>query len=169
MDSTTGSITSSGPPALSLPRIGFWLADKKWNRINREQLEQLLLQQGYLLIRLDLDEPLETQGPFAAIVHKVSEEMARAENGDTESKRRIQTFEVTSFIRTFLFHSLKPSLVFYQQQNYLSLHSEIILFDNLYGVRLLMDRLSEYKLVADSEVAKKGMKKCLSLNKRCSF
>jgi len=75
-------------------KVGFWLADKKWNRINKQHLQHLLSLNGCLMVKMDLDQSLESQGPFDCIVHKVSEEMARSKAGDVDSRRRIETFEV---------------------------------------------------------------------------
>jgi inositol-1,3,4-trisphosphate 5/6-kinase/inositol-tetrakisphosphate 1-kinase len=126
---TNNSINSTP----QLLKVGVHLAEKKWVRFEEQKFRELLLEKGYELIKLNLDEPLEKQGPFAAILHKVSDLMARSLAGDSQAKTRIDNFE-----------------------KYLSDHPEVALIDKLDGVRLLMDRFSEYQLVSNSDVVKNG-------------
>ena len=77
-------------------KIGFWISDKKWKKLNVSLLEKLLSGQGHEMVRLDVEQSLEQQGPFGAIVHKVSDEIAKADQGDLSAQRRIRAFEVIS-------------------------------------------------------------------------
>lgn len=77
-------------------KVGFWIADKKWKKLNVSHLEKLLSDRGHQMVRLDLERPLEQQGPFGAIVHKVSDEIAKADQGDVAAQNRICAFEVSA-------------------------------------------------------------------------
>lgn len=79
-------------------RVGFWISDKKWKKLNVAHLERLLSERGHEVIRLDLEQSLEQQGPFGAIVHKVSDEIAKADQGDLSAQRRINAFQVISHV-----------------------------------------------------------------------
>lgn len=127
------SANMSSPTESPLFKVGVYWAEKKWIRFDEPKFRALLLEKRCELIKLNLDEPLDQQGPFAAIVHKVSDLMARSEAGDLEARKRIENFE-----------------------KYLHDHPEVVLIDKLDGVRLLMHRFFEFQLIANSNVAKKG-------------
>ena len=71
------------------------MSEKKAKKLNLSHLASLLAARGHDLVLLDLDRGLEEQGPFGAIVHKVSDEIAKAAQGDVAAKTRIHAFEVT--------------------------------------------------------------------------
>ena len=59
------------------------------------------------LFQLDLTYPLEEQGPFDLIIHKLSDEITvRAECGDTEAQARLHRFTVsyTCYMYYWFFH-----------------------------------------------------------------
>lgn len=118
----------------SFYKVGFWLSEKKWNKLNVEELHHLLSERGCQLVRLNPDVSLDQQGPFAAIVHKASDEVAKAITGDVKSRKRIQSFE-----------------------SFVSNHPEMVLIDSLESVRVLMQRNSEYHLVSESYLVEKGL------------
>jgi len=49
---------------------------------------------GMLLFQLDLDEPLEQQGPFDVIIHKLTDQIARSQSGCREAQQNIDRFQV---------------------------------------------------------------------------
>ena len=75
-------------------KVGFWLSEKKCHKFNVNELEECFRQKGYQLVKLDLNRPLEAQGPFAAIIHKLSDVMVRAEQSDKSAQIQIKLFEV---------------------------------------------------------------------------
>lgn len=81
----------SGPPP---DKVGFWWSDKKCQKINVAQLEQCFRDKGFELVKLDLTRPIAPQGPFAAIIHKLSDVMARAERSDPSAQTQMKLFEV---------------------------------------------------------------------------
>ena len=79
-------------------KVGFWASDKKCLKINVSELEDHLRVQGFQLIKIDLNAPLEPQGPFAAIIHKLADVMVRAQQSDKLAQKQIQLFEVNTCV-----------------------------------------------------------------------
>lgn len=75
-------------------RIGFWWSDKKSQKLNTSEFKNILKSRGYELVKIDLDFPLESQGPFLAIVHKLSDIVAKADCNDPRAFKQVQAFEV---------------------------------------------------------------------------
>ena len=76
-------------------KVGIWISEKKWKKLNITLLQSLLYTRGHELIRLNLDQRIEQQGPFGAILHKISDEIAKATHGDLVARQRIMSFEVS--------------------------------------------------------------------------
>lgn len=79
---------------------------------------------------MNLKESLETQGPFFAIIHKMTEVIVKSSLGDTEAEAALENVE--SYIRS---------------------HPEVIVVDPLDGVRSLLDRSRYYRIVQNSDLA----------------
>lgn len=134
-------------------KVGFWIADKKWKKLNVALLEQLLSAHGHQMVRLDMDRPLDHQGPFGAIVHKVSDEIAAADLGDIAAQNRISAFEVSAnHSRVGEHHRSNTN----NSQSYITSHPDIVILDPMRGVRILMDRKTECTLVSQSDLVIQG-------------
>jgi len=48
-----------------------------YNHLNIKDIKILIIECIILFLKLDLDKPLENQGPFAVILHKLTEIIAR--------------------------------------------------------------------------------------------
>ena len=81
----------------NMAAVGFYMSAKKWQKLNTDYMKQLLADRQILMVKLDLDSDLESQGPLAAIVHKLSEDAVKAKLGDLKSLQRLQAFEVSRF------------------------------------------------------------------------
>lgn len=112
-------------------RVGFWWSDKKCQKINVNELEERFKLKGFQLIKLDLNLPIQPQGPFAAIIHKLSDVMVKAEQSDQLAQTQIDWFE-----------------------EYVAQHPEVVILDPLENVRKLLDRYRQYKLIDESELAR---------------
>ncbi|CAG2102688.1 unnamed protein product [Medioppia subpectinata] len=112
-------------------KVGFWWSEKKCLKINVNELEDNFRARGYELIKIDLDSPIEPQGPFSAIIHKLSDVMVKAQQSDQLALKQIQHFE-----------------------DYVDKHPEVVILDPLENVRKLLDRYRQYKLIDDSELAR---------------
>ncbi|XP_015925324.1 inositol-tetrakisphosphate 1-kinase [Parasteatoda tepidariorum] len=113
-------------------RVGYWLSEKKGKKFNLVEMADVFRAAGFELIKIDLRKPLEEQGPFDAIVHKISDIVVKADAGDEESKQICKAF-----------------------QDYVDNHPNLIVIDILANVRKLLDRYKQYKLVAESELCQK--------------
>lgn len=74
--------------------VGFYMSEKKWHKLNMDNMKQLLAERSIKMVKLDLDGDLEKQGPFAAIVHKLSDDAVKAKSGDLKSIQRLESFKV---------------------------------------------------------------------------
>ena len=110
-------------------RIGYWWSEKKSLKLNKDQLEKHLNDRKAELIKIDLDGDLNTQGPFDAIIHKVSDLMCKVES-DQDAKEKVEKFE-----------------------NFVSRHPQMIVIDTPANIRKVLDRSRQYKIIADSELA----------------
>lgn len=77
-------------------KVGYWWSEKKSSKLNVAHLASLLAQRGLELIKIDLDSPLEQQGPFDLIVHKLSDVVVKAKNGDQLAAQRLARFQVST-------------------------------------------------------------------------
>jgi inositol-1,3,4-trisphosphate 5/6-kinase/inositol-tetrakisphosphate 1-kinase len=112
-------------------KVGFWWSEKKSQKISVTELEALFKEKGFQLIKIDLKSPIEPQGPFVAIIHKLSDIVVKAEQSDESALQQITLFE-----------------------DYVNKHPEVIILDPLENVRKLLDRYRQYKLIDDSELAR---------------
>ncbi|KAL8588768.1 hypothetical protein ACOMHN_035264 [Nucella lapillus] len=78
---------------------------------------------------LDLSHPLEDQGPFDVIVHKVTDILAKADTGDSAAQTYI--------------HNI---------QSYVDRHPECVFLDPLEGIRCLLDRYKQYRQVCSCDL-----------------
>lgn len=60
------------------PKIGLWWSEKKRAKLNVDHLRELFLSRGFQLAIIDLDRDIVAQGPFEAIIHKLSDIIVRA-------------------------------------------------------------------------------------------
>ncbi|XP_013784864.1 inositol-tetrakisphosphate 1-kinase-like [Limulus polyphemus] len=107
------------PWALNHFALAYYEADQPF--LDSQQLESLL--------SLDLSRPLEDQGPFVAIVHKLCDFVVKANEGNEEAIKICEEFE-----------------------EYICRHPEILVIDQLSNVRKLLDRSHQYTMVKTSEL-----------------
>ncbi|RUS79869.1 hypothetical protein EGW08_012347, partial [Elysia chlorotica] len=86
---------------------------------------------GIELVEINLDVTLEAQGPFDLIIHKVTDIIARANDGHVPSKNAIANLE-----------------------DYLRLHPGCVVMDPLDSIRRLLNRNTQYSLVLHSDMVK---------------
>ncbi|KFM71035.1 Inositol-tetrakisphosphate 1-kinase, partial [Stegodyphus mimosarum] len=110
-------------------RVGYWWSEKKSRKFNVSEFASVCRASGLELVKIDLTRSLEEQGPFAAIVHKLSDAIAKAAKGDEESKAVCEAF-----------------------QEYSNNHPDVVIIDPLPNVGNLLDRYRQYKLVDESEL-----------------
>ncbi|RWS09694.1 inositol-tetrakisphosphate 1-kinase-like protein [Dinothrombium tinctorium] len=108
-------------------KVAYWWSDKKNLKMNADEFSEHLREYGIQLFKLNLDESLSKQGPFEAIIHKLSDVMVKADAGDDYAKKIVYDFD-----------------------NYCKANPEMILIDPLDKVRILMDRYKQYKVIDES-------------------
>jgi inositol-1,3,4-trisphosphate 5/6-kinase/inositol-tetrakisphosphate 1-kinase len=106
------------------PRIGYWLAEKKIRKLNFEDFEILCWNSGLDIIKLDLDESFEEQGPFDLIFHKLTDQISRSELGCSDAFKQIERFKM-----------------------YLAKNPKVVVVDPIENVMKLFDRMQQYDLV----------------------
>lgn len=129
---TLNAVTNGGN--LFNYRIGYWWSDKKSQKLNINELKQLFSERNCELIKLDFDRHLDQQGPFDLIVHKISDILVKADQGDTIAKKTINAFE--SYVRK---------------------HPQTVVLDPLDNNRALLDRYKQYRLIDQSGLAKENI------------
>ncbi|TWW76708.1 inositol-tetrakisphosphate 1-kinase-like isoform X2 [Takifugu flavidus] len=108
---------------MSARRVGFCLSDKKRRRMNLDAFAGLCAGCGVEVVEIDLTQPLEPQGPFDAIVHKLSDVIVEAER-DSRSQQLLANF-----------------------QSYISAHPRTVLLDPLPAMTQLLDRFASYQIM----------------------
>ncbi|XP_062857509.1 inositol-tetrakisphosphate 1-kinase [Trichomycterus rosablanca] len=119
-------------------RVGYWLNEKKIKRLNFHTFIDMCRKRGIEMVQLDLNEPLENQGPLDAIIHKLTDHILEADQNITEAQRLVQSV-----------------------QEYIDAHPETVILDPLPAIRTLVDRFKSYKLIHKIE-------ECMNDERICS-
>lgn len=106
------------------PIIGYWMSERKRQKLNLQEFANVCRHNGFEFVKIDLERPLEDQGPFAVILHKLTEFIAR---NDQEAISLINSVE-----------------------KFLNSHSEIVVIDPIESVKILLDRYRSYGIIARS-------------------
>ncbi|XP_059480936.1 inositol-tetrakisphosphate 1-kinase-like isoform X2 [Neocloeon triangulifer] len=109
--------------------IGYWMSEKKSQKLNWSEFASVCKENGLELVKLDLNEPLEMQGPFTAILHKLTDIIALAMQGDAKATRMMENIE-----------------------SFLDAHPEVAVIDPLPNVRQLLDRSLSYSVIHSSDL-----------------
>ncbi|KAK9511801.1 hypothetical protein O3M35_000393 [Rhynocoris fuscipes] len=111
--------------------IGYWMSEKKSQKLNWSEFAKVCRVHGFELVKLDLNRSLEDQGPFNVIIHKLTDIIAQALKGDIKSIRMLSYVE-----------------------DYIKSHPEVVIIDPIENVRKLLDRYLSYRVVHDSDLDK---------------
>ncbi|XP_038212621.1 inositol-tetrakisphosphate 1-kinase-like isoform X1 [Zerene cesonia] len=106
--------------------IGIWMSEKKSHKLNWKELLNACTTHGYKLVKLDLEKPLEDQGEMDVFLHKLTDIIAAADQGDP-----------------------KASSIIGRVEQYLSNHPNITVIDPLNNVRILLNRYGYYTILED--------------------
>ncbi|KAM3962061.1 inositol-tetrakisphosphate 1-kinase [Aphomia sociella] len=104
--------------------IGVWMSDKKSQKQNWKELIKACASHGYNLVKLDLERPLEDQSRIDVFLHKLTDIIALADQGDS-----------------------KAAAVIGDVEQYLSNHPNISVIDPLHNVRMLLNRYRYYTIL----------------------
>jgi len=98
-----------------------------------EEFRETCRQSGLELVKIDLSRPFEEQGPFSAIIHKMTDVIAQANLGDTESISIVECFE-----------------------RFISANPKIKIIDPFDKLRQLLDRYKTYSTISNSDMNRAG-------------
>ncbi|KAI5638178.1 inositol 1, 3, 4-trisphosphate 5/6-kinase domain-containing protein [Phthorimaea operculella] len=112
--------------------IGIWISDKKSQKLNWNKLNKTCNSHGYNLVKVDIERPLEDQGHLDVFLHKLTDVIAAADQGDAKASNIISRVE-----------------------QYLSNHPNIVVIDPLDNVRVLLNRYCYYSILQDEPSFKK--------------
>ncbi|XP_068628880.1 inositol-tetrakisphosphate 1-kinase-like [Battus philenor] len=112
--------------SISPKNIGIWISDKKSQKFNWKELKKTCKTHGYNLIKLDLEKPLDEQGDCHVFLHKLTDIIAAADQGDSKASSIIGSVE-----------------------QYLSNHPNIRVIDPLNNVRILLNRYHYYSILQE--------------------
>ncbi|KAH3818517.1 inositol-tetrakisphosphate 1-kinase-like [Dreissena polymorpha] len=76
-----------------MKRVGYWLSEEKSKKLNFERCLELYRKAGVQLVKLDLETPLEGQGPFHMILHKFIDILALSQLGYEREHRYMRNIE----------------------------------------------------------------------------
>ncbi|XP_013191534.1 inositol-tetrakisphosphate 1-kinase [Amyelois transitella] len=108
----------------SCKTIGIWMSEKKSQKVNWKELINACTNHGYSIVKVDLERPLEDQGHIDVLLHKLTDIIAAADQGDS-----------------------KASAVISRVEQYLSNHPDITVIDPLDNVRILLNRYCYYSIL----------------------
>ncbi|MCI4385588.1 hypothetical protein PGIGA_G00052360 [Pangasianodon gigas] len=117
-------------------RVGFCLSVKKRRRMNLSAFAHLCAGRGIEVVEIDLSRPMESQGPFDIIIHKLSDVIVEAEH-DSQSQQLLDNF-----------------------QTYVSTHPHTVLLDPLPAMRQLLDRFASYRIISKLQNTLRGKSIC---------
>eukprot|EP00049_Salpingoeca_infusionum_P025507 m.19792 g.19792 ORF g.19792 m.19792 type:complete len:117 (-) comp8085_c0_seq3:2357-2707(-) len=74
--------------------VGLLVSDKKFAALNLQEFVDIAKGKSVRVVRIDLKQPLEHQGPFDVIVHKLTNLEALALLGDAEAAGHVASIKV---------------------------------------------------------------------------
>ncbi|EFX68000.1 hypothetical protein DAPPUDRAFT_301724 [Daphnia pulex] len=114
-------------------RVGYWFSEKKSKKFNLEEFHGICDQAGLELVKINFTLPIEEQGPFSAIIHKMTDVIAQADLGDPECLTIVQSFE-----------------------RFICANPKIKIIDPFDNLRQLLDRYQTYSKINNSDLHKAG-------------
>lgn len=111
-------------PANRTKIVGYWFNEKKCQKFGVAELKAACKRRGIELVKIDMGNPMEEQGPFDLMLHKLTAMYAQALNHDPKATAAIRMVE-----------------------NYIDEHPEMIVMDPLPGVHRLLLRNQTYELL----------------------
>ncbi|XP_077288934.1 inositol-tetrakisphosphate 1-kinase-like [Arctopsyche grandis] len=108
----------------AMRRLALGLSDKKLLKLKWNLLEEACAPERFLPFKLDVERPLEEQGPIDVLIHKLTDTIAAADAGDVKAREVMKNVE-----------------------QYISNHPEMIVIDPIENVKILIDRYKYYSLL----------------------
>ncbi|XP_038072772.1 inositol-tetrakisphosphate 1-kinase-like [Patiria miniata] len=77
-----------------MKKVGYWMTEKKLKKLDFHSIFSAMCRsRGIELVKIDLLQPLESQGPFSAIIHKLTDVLSFAADGDKKSQEMIDNLK----------------------------------------------------------------------------
>jgi len=105
-------------------RVGYWLSEKKSKKLSIPDIEASLRSLNIEPVKIDIGKPLQLQGPFDGILHKLTDFIAQAEHGNSEADQLIRTI-----------------------REYIAQNPEMIVMDSIENLRSLINRYKTYSII----------------------
>ncbi|XP_030761023.1 inositol-tetrakisphosphate 1-kinase-like isoform X2 [Sitophilus oryzae] len=105
-------------------RIAVWMSEKKLQKVNWQEFVSVSNKHGFELFKLDLNKNLEGQAPFCVLLHKLTDIIASANQGDLRSMEIITDVE-----------------------KYLEQNPTVVVVDPIPNVKKLLDRYNCYSII----------------------
>ncbi|KAJ8009249.1 hypothetical protein DPEC_G00086930 [Dallia pectoralis] len=137
MSLSSVALTSEMQTILKGRRVGYWLSEKKINKMNFPVFVDMCRKQGIEMVQLDLNRSLEEQGPLDVIIHKLADLITEAYQNDKQSRLWVQSL-----------------------QDYIEAHPETVVLDPLSAIKTLLDRCKSYQLIRRLEECMKDERIC---------
>ncbi|CAH1124298.1 unnamed protein product [Ceutorhynchus assimilis] len=115
-------------------RLAVWMSEKKLQKINWQELVGVCSKYGFEVFKLDLNKSIEEQGPFCVLLHKLTDIIASANQGDIRSNEIINAVE-----------------------DYLKSNPSITVLDPIPNVKQLLDRYNCYSIIHASDLHNYGV------------
>jgi len=112
------------PTTNNMGLVGFWFSTKKKKKLNCEELKIILKQYGFEAVEIDPSKEISSQGPFTAIIHKLTDLMIDAMNGVQKS------------------HDYLKSI-----KEYLIKNPQVVMIDPLESIQILLNRYDTYSML----------------------
>ncbi|CAL8286770.1 unnamed protein product [Lota lota] len=129
-------------------RVGYWLSEKKMKKMNFQAFADLCRKRGIEVVQLDLNQPLEEQGPLDVIIHKLTDLILEADQNDSQAVLQVQ-----------------------RVQDYIDAHPDTVILDPLPAIHTLLDRCKSYQLIHKIEDCMQDERICsppfMVLNQEC--
>lgn len=107
-------------------KVGYFLPERKRKKLNLDSFTTLCKAREITVAPVDLLQRLEDQGPYDLIIHKLTDVITRAQDGDNKAQQMMSNL-----------------------QEYVRKHPQVIVLDPIKAVRKLMDRHQSYQLIQD--------------------
>jgi len=119
-------------------KIGYVFTEKKIKHQGIQQFIDYSRAHNFDIDAINLNVPVDSQGPYDCIIHKITDLIAKANNGDIETKKQVDNFK-----------------------NYVDSHPNIPVLDPLDVVCKLMDRITANDLLEKVRNEEEGKGKAL--------
>ncbi|XP_044756117.1 inositol-tetrakisphosphate 1-kinase-like [Coccinella septempunctata] len=115
-------------------RLACWMSHKKAQKFDWQEFESVCANHGYELFNVNLERFLDEQGPIHVFLHKLTDIIASAKEGNEQNSQKIQMIE-----------------------DFLQCNPSIVVIDPICNVRQLLDRHICYQIIRSTDLYNYGI------------